>query len=120
MLIGSPRPEKPAVPLLSRDWRVLRQSPSKRVLIRYNDATDEVEILEEWLNDVPLLQAAQERELLSLGPRKTSDDLVPTVVIPQSVVSQAIREGWYHDDAKWRRWTNDPDNRRLRVSEGRV
>lgn len=33
--------------------------------------------------------------------------------IPVTVVEQAFREGWLHDQAKWKQWMADPDNKRL-------
>jgi hypothetical protein len=41
-------------------------------------------------------------------------------VIPDSVKARAFREGWYFDETAWKRWMNDIDNRKLRVSGGRV
>lgn len=40
--------------------------------------------------------------------------------VPVDVAERAWREGWYHDEAKWSAWLNDPDNRAFRVYEGRV
>jgi hypothetical protein len=34
--------------------------------------------------------------------------------IPMTVVEQAMREGWMNDQAKWRRWLDDPANKYLR------
>jgi len=38
--------------------------------------------------------------------------------VPVTVYEQSIREGW--DDADWKRWLNDPDNKAFRVWQGRV
>jgi hypothetical protein len=46
--------------------------------------------------------------------------LKPVALIPEEVLNQAMLEGWYHDKAKWRRWANDPDNARFRITEGRL
>lgn len=40
--------------------------------------------------------------------------------VPSSVVEQAMREGWFHDQARWNRWLNDGQNRDFRVWEGTV
>ena len=40
--------------------------------------------------------------------------------IPMTVVNQAIAEGWVHDRERWKRWMNDPDNKKHRVWGGRV
>ena len=40
--------------------------------------------------------------------------------VPVTVVERAMREGWFHDQAKWDQWLNDPQNKDFRVWEGRV
>lgn len=40
--------------------------------------------------------------------------------VPVHVYERAVREGWAEDQAKWRAWLNDPDNRAFRVNEGHV
>lgn len=40
--------------------------------------------------------------------------------IPQFVIDQAHREGWYNDKAKWKAWANDPSNAMFRVWPGRL
>lgn len=40
--------------------------------------------------------------------------------IPVTVIEQAFREGWLHDQAKWNQWLSDPDNRAFRVWEGNL
>jgi hypothetical protein len=40
--------------------------------------------------------------------------------VPSSVAEQAMREGWFHDQARWDRWLNDSQNRDFRVWEGTV
>ncbi|MCC6779913.1 MAG: hypothetical protein IT537_25320 [Hyphomicrobiales bacterium] len=99
------------------DWQLRSASPGKRTWMRYNAATDEIEIMEEWLNEVPIREAAIERELA--GGRK-GGFLQPIAVIPNSERSRAIREGWDDDDMAWKRWMNDIDNRYLRITDGRV
>ena len=39
-------------------------------------------------------------------------------VIPMTVLEQAMREGWTEEDYK--KWVNDPDNRKFRSRPGRV
>ncbi len=43
-----------------------------------------------------------------------------TARVPVHVVERAMREGWWHDEAEWKKWLNDADNRDFRVDEGRV
>lgn len=100
------------------DWQLRSQRPGKRVWMRYNNATDEVEIMEEWLNAVPLAEARLERDIHSAVSGKS--DFKPLCVIPNSERARAIREGWHDDNGAWRRWMNDIDNKYLRITQGRV
>ncbi len=47
-------------------------------------------------------------------------DMKHVARVPVTVVEQAMREGWFHDDAKWNQWLNDPQNKDFRVWEGTV
>ena len=40
--------------------------------------------------------------------------------VPVTVVEQAFREGWLHDQKRWAQWLNDPQNKDFRVWEGRA
>jgi len=51
---------------------------------------------------------------------KERGDLKHVARVPLTVVEQAMREGWYNDQAKWREWLNNPENRDFRVWKGRV
>jgi len=99
------------MPRLS-EWRVVKETPTKRILMRYVASTDEVEICEEWLEDAPLAAAKQQREAPTLAHKDTK----PLAVIPDSVMSRAIREGWVNDQHAWAKWSRDIDNRNLRTS----
>lgn len=93
------------------NWRVVKDTPSKRILMRYDPVTDSVEVCEEWREDVPLAQARQQRE----RPALAGKDIKPLAVIPDSVMSRAIREGWVNDQEQWARWARDIDNRKLQL-----
>jgi hypothetical protein len=47
-------------------------------------------------------------------------ELKPVALIPEAVLNRAFIEGWFHDQAAWRRWANDPDNRDFRITTGRL
>ena len=97
------------------DWQIhptLCRS-GKRVYSRFEPNGDLV-FMEEWDDEIAIEQAAQQRQL---GQAK---DVRNMAVIPDSVKARALREGWYWDDAAWKRWMNDIDNRKLRVCEGRA
>lgn len=60
----------------------------------------------------------QREEHHVIGHRK-SRNLTPVMNIPLSVVNRAMLEGWFHDKAAWRRYINDPDNKHLRITQGK-
>ncbi len=47
-------------------------------------------------------------------------DLKHVARVPVTVVEKAMREGWYHDDAAWKRWLSAPDNKKFRVWQGKL
>jgi hypothetical protein len=97
------------------DWVLFDERPGKKLYSRFDPHTGDLEIMEEWYEEATLDQAAEAREGVGvLG----SKDLRPLAVIPDSVKARALREGWYFDDAAWKRWANDPDNKRLRITGG--
>lgn len=100
------------------DWQLRTELPGKRTWMRYNPATDEIEFLEEWFEDFTLEEAKRERDIFEHAGGRKGADIAPVCVIPNSVRSKAIREGWEDDDVKWKRWMNDIDNRYLRISGG--
>ena len=81
---------------------------------------DEIEFLEEWFEEFTLAEAKRERDIFEHAGGRRGADLAPVCVIPNSVRSKAIREGWEDDDVKWKRWMNDIDNRYLRISGGNL
>jgi hypothetical protein len=40
--------------------------------------------------------------------------------VPLAIINKARAEGWENDEARWRKWLNDPENRMFRVWGGRV
>lgn len=40
--------------------------------------------------------------------------------IPLVVWNKAVREGWAYDQNQWKKYLNDPDNKKFRVWEGRL
>jgi hypothetical protein len=40
--------------------------------------------------------------------------------IPETVINQAMVEGWFHDKAAWKKWANDPNNAAFRTWKGRL
>lgn len=56
----------------------------------------------------PMVAAAR---MLAEVPPAREDGWRFMCVIPDTVMDQAINEGWLHDKARWRRWMNDSDNK---------
>lgn len=56
------------------------------------------------------------------GGRRLLDGEQVTVIasIPQILVDQALREGWFHDEQRWAKMLNSVEYRDLRVHEGRL
>lgn len=40
--------------------------------------------------------------------------------IPETVLNQAMTDGWLHDKVAWKRWLNDPANECYRTWKGRA
>ena len=55
-----------------------------------------------------------------LSEQAPGKDFRLAAVIPETVLNQAMLEGWFHDKAAWNRWANDPNNADLRVWKGRL
>ena len=63
----------------------------------------------------PILDAAK-----LLADEAPGKDFRHAAFIPDVVLEQAFREGWFHDPAAWKRWANDPANARFRTWAGRL
>jgi hypothetical protein len=63
----------------------------------------------------PLVDAAK-----ILADKTPGKDFRLAAIVPGEVFNQAFREGWLHDKAQWKKWMNDPDNKRFRVWGGRM
>lgn len=49
------------------------------------------------------------------------DDVFTHVArIPTAIIGQAMNEGWFHDEAAWKRWLNAPENECFRIWQGSV
>ena len=40
--------------------------------------------------------------------------------IPDTVITQAFNEGWFHDETKWKQWANNSANAHLRTTKGTI
>lgn len=50
-------------------------------------------------------------KILAEIPPSKADGWRFMCVIPDTVMEEAMRDGWLHDKERWRRWMNDRDNR---------
>lgn len=57
-----------------------------------------------------LIEAAK---ILAEAPPRKEDGWRFLGLIPETVMNQAMIEGWFHDAKRWRQWLNDRDNRAL-------
>jgi hypothetical protein len=85
--------------------------------IWHSDA-DGNEMIETRYDTAPLLHETRIDRDLGLGAdRKATFRKIAN--IPEHVMDQAFREGWFHDPAAWKKWVNNPDNRAFKIFEGR-
>lgn len=83
-------------------------------VVRVVHADDET-ICFETIQDVePVLDWVRARREQPVDPVMT-----PVAEVPIYVVEQAMREGWFHDRARWKRWVNDRDHYKFRITDGR-
>jgi hypothetical protein len=55
-----------------------------------------------------------------LADEPPGKDFRHAAFIPETVINQAMLEGWVHDKAAWKRWANDPANECFRTWKGRM
>lgn len=63
----------------------------------------------------PIIQAA--KEMWCDNPPL---DMRRVAVVPKTVLDQALLDGWFHDEAAWKRWVNDPVNACYRTCKGTI
>jgi hypothetical protein len=88
-----------------------------RVLHTNDDGDPWGDFTIETVEDV---EPAIESAAILADQHEARGDLKHVARVPVHIVEQAMREGWYHDQAAWRKWCNDPDNKSFRVWKGRV
>ena len=47
-------------------------------------------------------------------------DMRRVALIPDEILNQAFAEGWFHDEAAWKKWANDPANACYRTCAGSI
>lgn len=66
-------------------------------------------------NCEPIIEKA--KMLSEMSPGK---EFRHAAIIPKHVLDKSMREGWFHDKAKWKAWANDPANKAFRTWPGRL
>lgn len=55
-----------------------------------------------------------------LSDQKPGKDFTRVALIPKTVLDQAFIDGWFHDEAQWKKWANDPANACYRTTRGTI
>lgn len=63
----------------------------------------------------PVIKAAKD-----MWCEKPPLDMRRVALIPEAVLNQAFNEGWFHDEAAWKKWANDPANAAFRTCKGTI
>ncbi len=80
---------------IKRSYATIHQEDGKMYVQRKQDVSH-------------LLDAAK---VLAEVPPDKEDGWRFLCVIPDTVMEEAMRDGWLHDKARWRQWMNNSDNR---------
>lgn len=86
---------------------------SRRKLIYHEE--DGKTYVETRQDVTPIIRAA--KIIADLPPDK---DFRHAAYVPETVLNQALLDGWFHDPAAWKRWANDPANDCYRTWKGRL
>ncbi len=87
----------------------------RRTSITNDDRPGEISVYTEVEADAILKSIEEAREVVALTPRSMNKHLAR---VPMTVYETSVVEQW--DEAKWKKWLNDPDNAAFRVWQGRV
>lgn len=86
---------------------------SRRVTIMHEE--DGKHYIESRQDVAPIVAAAN-----ALWDDNPPKDMRRVALIPDTVLNKAFNEGWFHDEAAWKRWANDPANAHLRTTKGTI
>jgi hypothetical protein len=94
-------------------------------LLDFDEGSRRVTIFHQGDNGKHLIETRQDcthivEAAKILSEETPGKDFRLAAVIPQTVLTQAMNEGWFHDKKAWKRWANDPNNRDFRVWKGRL
>lgn len=86
---------------------------SRRVTIYHEE--DGRTFVESRQDVTPIIEAAK-----LLSEQAPGKDFRHAAFIPETILNQAMVEGWFHDPKAWKRWANDPANAAYRTWQGRL
>ena len=98
---------------------------TRKLLLNSFGGMHEVAYFDEERPDDLLIKTHQDCEGIIEAAKIMSEEtpgkeLRHAAFIPQQVLDQSYREGWFGDKEKWRAWANDPDNRLFRTWPGNL
>lgn len=103
---------------MSTRREIVDQNGATLRVFHFDEARPDEFVIESRENVSAVLASIERtREFRARNPLR---DMRHLAEIPMSVVEQAMREGWWNDKAKWKRFLNDPENASLRIEGGRV
>lgn len=98
---------------------------TKKLLLNSFGGFHEVAYFDEERPDDLLIKTFQDCEPI-IERAKMLSEMTPgkefrhAAIIPQQVLDQAYREGWFQDKERWKKWANSPDNKAFRTWPGRL
>lgn len=88
--------------------------PEERRKVTFH-TEDSVTRIETRQDVTPIIKAAN-----ALWEDKPPLDMRRVALIPKTELDRAFIEGWFHDQAAWKRWANDPANACYRTTKGTI
>lgn len=98
---------------------------TKELLLSNFGSFKEVMVVDEERPKDLLIKTLEDCESI-LERAKVLSELTPgkdfrhVAIIPRHVLDQSMREGWFNDRERWKRWANNPDNRGFRTWPGQL
>lgn len=86
---------------------------SRRITVYHEE--DGKKYVESRQDVEPIIEAAK-----IIADQPPGKDFRHAAFIPETVLNQAMLEGWFHDSKAWKRWANDPANAAYRTWKGRL
>lgn len=88
---------------------------NKKQYVHWDENAADDLTIETVEDNAPLVEAAK-----IMADEPPGKDFRHAAYIPDHVMEKAFKEGWFHDKTAWKKWANDPDNKRFRTWAGRL